>query len=253
MIAWFKKWLSGNNWQRPSKPFPAPWRKLLSEHVPYYTALNPSEKDLFEYKVQEFLLNIAVNGYDTDIDDLDLIYVAASAVIPIFAFPEWHYKNLREVLIYPATFTQDFDTSGPGRTILGMVGTGIMDKKMILSRQALRLGFKNETDKKNTAIHEFIHLIDKMDGQVDGIPQVLLERQYVIPWINMIEQKIEDMLRKRNDIHPYAHTSRIEFFAVLSEYFFERPRLLRKKHPLLYDMLLEIFDQDPAVGFGQRV
>ena len=56
-------------------------------------------------------------------------------------------------------FNENFDTKGSGRRILGMVGSGYMEGKMILSIPALRLGFANESDKKNTAIHEFIHLI----------------------------------------------------------------------------------------------
>ena len=119
---------------------------------------------------------------------------------------------------------------------------------MILSKQALHKGFKNETDKRNTAIHEFIHLIDKMDGAVDGIPHVLLEKQYVIPWVDMIEQKVETIVKNKSDINPYATTNRAEFFSVLGEYFFERPHLLKKKHPVLYEILEEIFDQDLAAG-----
>ena len=70
----------------------------------------------------------------------------------------------------------NFQTSGQNRNILGMVGTGYMDKKMILSQTALRQGFLNETDKKNTAIHEFIHLIDQADGQIDGIPKCAIRK-----------------------------------------------------------------------------
>lgn len=51
-----------------------------------------------------------------------------------------------------------------------MVGTGYLDGIIILSKQALRHGLKNESDKKNTAIHEFLHLIDKTGGTIDGIP-----------------------------------------------------------------------------------
>lgn len=234
-------------WQIPKVDFPKDWRAILNQKVSYYEALNEEEQKLFEYKVQEFLLNCRITGVETSVDLVDRILIAASAVIPIFAFPKWKYKNLDEVLLYPRMFSQDFRTKGKGRNILGMVGNGYMERKMILCKQALHIGFKNETDKRNTAIHEFVHLIDKMDGQVDGIPQVLLEKQYVIPWVDMIEQKIEEIVDKKSDIHPYAKTSRIEFFAVLSEYFFERPNLLKKKHPELYEILEQIFDQDLAL------
>ena len=113
---------------------------------------------------------------------------------------------------------------------------------MILSKPALHLGFDNSSDKKNTAIHEFIHLIDKADGAIDGVPALLLERPYVIPWLDLMNQKVEEIYERKSDINPYGGTNRQEFFAVVSEYFFERPRLLKKKHPELYKMLEEVFD-----------
>ena len=233
-------------WKSPQQDFPEDWRKTLRQKVNYYEQLNKKQQKLFEYKVQEFLLNCTITGVETEVSQTDRLLIAASAVIPIFAFPEWKYKNLDEVLLYPRMFSEDFATKGEGRNILGMVGNGYMERKMILSKQALHQGFQNETDKRNTAIHEFIHLIDKMDGEVDGIPKVSLEKQYVIPWVDMIEQKIEEIVARKSDIHPYAKTSRIEFFAVLGEYFFERPHLLKRKHPDLYQILEEIFDQDLA-------
>ena len=237
---------SGRRWKKPKEKMSKNSRKILLKHVTYYKKLNHDKRELFEYKVMEFLLNCKVIGVQTEVEKKDKLMIGASAVIPIFAFPEWKYKNIKEVLLYPTTFSEDFKTKGKGRRILGMVGTGYMNNKMILSKHALRLGFRNESDKRNTAIHEFVHLIDKMDGSIDGIPEVLLEKQYVIPWVDMIEQKIEEIVHKKSDIHPYANTSRTEFFAVLSEYFFECPKLLRKKHPELYDILEEIFDQDTA-------
>ncbi|MEZ4956323.1 MAG: zinc-dependent peptidase [Saprospiraceae bacterium] len=233
-------------WKKPSSKFPNRWKTILNKWVSFYTHLNKEEKELFEYKVQEFLLNCEITGIETNVDETDKLLIAASAIIPIFAFPEWKYKNLDEVLLYPGSFNLDFKTSGKNRPVLGMVGNGYMERKMILSKQALRKGFANETDKRNTAIHEFIHLIDKMDGAVDGIPLVLLEKQYTIPWVDMIEQKIEEIIKNKSDINPYATTNRAEFFAVLGEYFFERPHLLKKKHPELYDILEEIFEQDLA-------
>lgn len=47
--------------------------------------------------------------------------------------------------------------------------------------ESLRHGFMDQSGKHNTAIHEFIHLIDKTDGAVDGIPEALVSKQYVLP------------------------------------------------------------------------
>ena len=232
------------NWQTPIKPFPKQWRTILVKEVNFYNSLSKEEKKSFEYKIQEFLLNCRITGIETSVDTTDRLLVAASAVITIFQFPKWRYTNLFEVLLYPKSFNEDFETKGHDRRILGMVGSGFMNGKMILSKQALHHGFDNASDKKNTAIHEFVHLIDKLDGTIDGVPQLLLEQPCVIPWLDLMSQKIEEIGDNESDINPYGGTSKIEFFAVASEYFFERPKLLAKKHPKLYDMLEEIFDHD---------
>ena len=63
-----------------------------------------------------------------------------------------------------------------------------------------------------------------------------------ISWFDMIEKKMEE-IEEGNDIRPYGATNRAEFFAVLGEYFFECPKLLKRKHPVLYDYLEMIFHQ----------
>ncbi|MEL7001331.1 MAG: M90 family metallopeptidase [Bacteroidota bacterium] len=229
-------------WTDPEGELPPKWREILNDHVPFYRLLDNDQKTLFEFKVNQFLTNCKITGIQVKVDDLDKILVASSAVIPIFNFPEWEYINIDEVLIYPNEFNIDFEVSGEDRSILGMVGSGIMEGKMILSKKSLHLGFQNETDKKNTAIHEFVHLIDKSDGVIDGVPKLLLERQYLIPWVNLMRQKIELINKSRKtDINRYGTTNNAEFFAVISEYFFERPKLLKRKHPKLYEQLNQIF------------
>ena len=241
-----RKFKNKSTLKKPVKPFPVNWRKILFENVSFYNNLTPEEKQRFEFKVNEFLINIRINGVETEVFDIDRVLIAASAIIPIFAFPNWQYFNLNEVLLYPGLFNEEFNTDGEKRNIAGMVGTGYMEGKMILSKQALHHGFENESDKKNTAIHEFVHLIDKADGSIDGIPSLLLEKQYTIPWIDLIQKKIEEIYENESDINPYGATNKTEFFAVISEYFFERPKLLQQKHPKLYILLEQIFDQKAA-------
>lgn len=189
-------------------------------------------------------MNCRITGIHTEIDDTDRVLVAASAIIPVFEFPNWKYTNLFEVLLYPNSFNDKFETQAEDARILGMVGTGYMEGKMILSKPALLHGFSNESDKKNTAIHEFVHLIDKMDGKIDGLPSILMEKQYSIPWLDLISKKIEEIYEEKSDINPYGATNKAEFFAVISEYFFERPKLLANAHPELYQLLEEIFNQN---------
>lgn len=220
---------------------------ILSNNIAFFRALDTKEKQQFKTEISEFLNRVKITGVDTAVENLDRILVAASAVIPVFAFPEWKYYNLKEVLLYADTFNAEFETAGEDRKIMGMVGSGYMEGKMLLSKHALQQGFKNDSDKNNTAIHEFVHLIDKTDGETDGIPKQLLLKQYTIPWLDMAYKKMQEILNNDSDINPYGSTSKVEFFAVAAEYFFERPDLFQQKHPELYKILQQIFQQDPEV------
>lgn len=235
-----------SKWIIPKESFPKDWKIILNRDVSFYNSLSKGEKKRFEYKIQEFLLNCKITGIKTKIDITDKILVASSGIIPIFGFDNWKYSSLHEVLIYPSTFNEEFEIKGSDRRVLGMVGNGSMEGIMILSQQALKHGFKNESDKKNTAIHEFVHLIDKTDGPIDGIPSALMKKQYAIPWIDLINKKLNEIYEDESDINPYAGTNQAEFFSVASEYFFERPKLLEKKHPDLYNLLENVFKQDMA-------
>ena len=223
-------------------PVPVLLKKILEEQVPFYQQLTQAKQTEFEERAALFLTQVKITGVKTMVEDIDRVLIAASAIIPIFNFAGWEYKNLHEVLLYPDSFNHEFEQQGEGRNILGMVGSGAMNHVMILSQFELRQSFSNETGKNNTAIHEFIHLVDKTDGEIDGVPEALLHRQYIKPWLQLMQQKIKDIYDDNSDINPYGATNEAEFFAVVSEYFFERPDLLKEKHPDLYDLLLKIFN-----------
>ena len=222
-------------------------KKILDDYVDYYHKLDATKKLLFEQKVAAFFSSVKIEGVGVEMTTLDELLIASSAVIPIFGFEDWQYKNLSSVLLYPDTFNKDFQFEGGGdRNIMGMVGTGYMNGQMILSQSALRHGFSKSAGKENTAIHEFVHLLDKSDGATDGIPENLMGHEYTLPWIKMIHEEIARIEDNKSDINPYAITNEAEFFAVVSEYFFEKPELLKEKHPDLYAQLSRIFAQNPA-------
>lgn len=223
-------------------------KQLLLTHVSYYQKLDTASRIQFEEMLADFLSGIRIEGVGITADALDRILIGSSAVIPTFGFRHWKYQNLHSVLLYPDTFNKDFQFEGGDRSILGMVGTGYMNGQMILSRSALRQGFSIVSDKENTAIHEFVHLLDKSDGATDGIPENLMPHQYIIPWVKLIHEEIKKIELGKSDINPYATTNEAEFFAVVSEYFFEKPEQLKEKHPELYEILTTTFSQDPAKG-----
>lgn len=238
-------------YKKPPKKVQLPdgYKELLTKHVSFYRSLDEAGKIRFENKLKEFLGYIRITGVDTPVDDLDRLLVASSAVIPIFGFPEWRYYNLRDVWLYSNTFNaDDYSTKGKGRDVLGMVGDGPMQMLMTLSKPALHQGFDDTSGTENTGIHEFVHLLDKEDGAVDGLPEALLKKQYSLPWLKLMADNIAAIKAGRSDINIYGSKNKAEFLAVAAEYFFEQPGLFKQKHPELYELMTQIFHQHPPGG-----
>ncbi|WP_303424320.1 zinc-dependent peptidase [Oceanihabitans sp. 2_MG-2023] len=224
---------------------PKHWHAILMQNVLFYKKLSQTKQAVFRKRMMLFLSEIHIEGVQTEIEELDRILIASSGVIPVFGFSNWSYNNLSGILVYPDSFNADlqFSDRDENKRILGMVGTGRFENQMILSKKAIRLAFNNKTDKHNTPVHEFVHLLDKMDGETDGIPAFFIGKEYIAPWLALMHKEMEAINKDASDIRKYGGTSEIEFFAVASEYFFERPKLFKQKHPDLYRMLSECFQQ----------
>ncbi|MGK7395991.1 MAG: zinc-dependent peptidase [Candidatus Cyclobacteriaceae bacterium M3_2C_046] len=238
-------WQSNRAVYKVPQKFPASWRELLQKHVHFYQNLDQKGKSKYEKKVRNFLRQVRITGIRTEVKDLDRLLTASSAVIPLFEFPRWNYTYLDEVLLYPAHFDQNFSMENPEQVITGMVGSGRnMEGVMILSQKGLHQGFANTTDKHNVGIHEFTHILDKQDGVIDGVPGQLNDKKYAEPWLKLMHREMQRIRKGKSDIDAYAGTNEQEFLAVTSEYFFERPKLFKKKHPELYKTLKKVYHQD---------
>lgn len=220
---------------------------LLYNYVPFYRNLSATEKPVFEERMRDFLARTKITGVDgVIVFDIDLVFIAASAIIPLWGYPKWRYNNLDEILLYPATFNKHYDTDGPGRNVLGMVGDGTLHRQMLLSQQALRAGFLYPDDAHNTAIHEFVHLIDKADGIIDGVPRYLIDEENAQPWKQYMQLYIQAIKQGYTDINPYGATNEAEFFAVVSEYYFKQPDVFRQQYPELYEILHKMYQPTAA-------
>lgn len=223
------------------------WSEFLNNNVSFYRRLSQTDKTCFEQRCLLFLQTTKIEGsQDVDISEEDALLVAASAIIPVWGFADWHYFNIETVILLPGRFNEQYQYGMSDSRISGMVGTGVMAGKMALSKPDLYLGFSNDVDKKNVGIHEFVHLVDMADGQCDGFPERISQYEYCAPWFEFVHHKINQVEQGKSNINNYAATNSAEFFAVSSEYFFERPKMLKRKHPKLYDYLSQFYQQNLA-------
>ena len=222
---------------------PAELRALVANLVGFHGALAPDEAQRFLEEVEIFLVEKRITGIGTPVDDACRVLVAASAVIPTFGLPSWEWENVNEVLVYPGAFATDWRGRGDGQHAVGVVGDQELRRTMVLSKPHLVEGFRRARDGQNVGIHEFAHLVDWMDGQVDGVPRRLLEPAAAHGWAELVRREMQAIAQKRSMLSDYAGTQPSEFFAVASETFFEKPAELREKHPEVYAVLERIYRQ----------
>ena len=252
----FYRYATANSRRRTAalaQEFPAAWRQILMARVAFYLSLTKKEKIRFEKQVQVFLASTRISGVQTDVDDTTRLLVAASALIPVFGFPNWEYRNLGDVLIVPDAWQQNNDPTTEVKplegTLLGSVQGFQNQHYMRLSKASLEQGFRDAADRQNVGIHEFAHLLDEADGVIDGLPKAALPPALLRQWAAVMQREIAAIQAGKSEINPYAATNEAEFFAVVTEYFFEKPEKLQENHPDLYELLNRAFRQNPKKRF----
>jgi Mlc titration factor MtfA (ptsG expression regulator) len=91
-------------------------------------------------------------------------------------------------------------------------------------------------------------------GGATGTPKLKNSSQYQ-QWANVFSKEYvqlnQQIAQQRSTvIDAYGATNEAEFFAVVTETFFERPQQLRQKHPALYEILYSYYQVDPASWFN---
>ena len=217
---------------------------FLLEKVSFYRELDLPDRSKFEDCCVQFINATHFIGHQTEITEEDKLLVASGSVILAWGFEQWAYVKVDTVYLiaeYVELDDQDSET-----VIHGLVGNNHLQGKMILSKPALHYGFANSRDKHNVAIHEFSHLIDMADQNADGLPEQLLGREFALPWLDLVEKEMQRIEQGDSNIRDYGATNRAEFLAVATEYFFERPKMLKQKHPQVYEYLERFYRQNRA-------
>lgn len=245
MIDAVLRWLGWRNAPAP-QPLSDASRLFLQRQVSFYAQLEPAQKLEFERRCLLFLQSVEVVGNGFEPTHEDELLVACGSVILAWGFDRWFYVRVNQVILVAEAFNQHSEFGETDSNIQGLVGSHHLAGRMILSRPALHAGFGNDQDKLNVALHEFSHLIDMADGDVDGFPEQVSNHAFEVPWLALVQRKTEEILRGQSNIRTYASVKPAEFFAVATEYFFERPSMLKDKHPEVYQGLAEFYKQDRA-------
>ncbi|HRQ87404.1 MAG TPA: M90 family metallopeptidase [Bacteroidia bacterium] len=191
-----------------------------------------------------------------EVTDEMRLTIAAQAAILLIGLPDHgFFPGLRSVLVYPGAFRDPgrrrFDLElGDDRGTL--YGESWESGSVVLSWDNVVAGGQGIDDGMNVVVHEFAHQLDQYNGVADGLPQ-LRSRDDYRRWKTVMEAHYELLQEQSADrrgrepfLDPYGATDPAEFFAVVSETFFEDPLDLEEEHPELYEVLADYYGVDPA-------
>ena len=121
--------------------------------------------------------------------------------------------------------------------------------RVVLSWEDVLRGTSIPDDGTNVVIHEFAHQLDQEKGYANGAPW-LGRRDRYHRWSSVLGSEYARLqqqiaLGEPTLIDPYGATAPAEFFAVVSELFFERPHDMALAHPALYAQLVLLYHVDP--------
>lgn len=226
------------------------WRRVEAG-LPLLDRLGPDERQRLRELAREFVAAKEWSGARGLVLTADIqLAVALQACLPVLKLGLDWYRGWVGIVVYPGNFViprQTLDAAGVVHEYddeaLGEAWQGGPVLVSWFGAAAAHAGI-------NVVIHEFAHKLDMSNGEVDGLP-ALHEGMSRRDWSAAFEPAYEDFCRRvdrgeRTHLDPYAAEHPAEFFAVMSEAFFETPTLLRDEYPQVYRQLQGFYRQDPA-------
>ncbi len=238
-----------------SAPFPPAWLEIIERNVRFYACLSDADRRELQGLVQIFIAEKTFEGCGgLVVTDEMKVTIAAQACLLLLHRETDIYPRLITILVYPNAYLAKAIKPIGGPMIIegetARLGESWTSGVVVLSWDDVRAGASDIHDGQNLVLHEFAHQLDREDGAINGTPLLEQKSQYVA-WGRVLSAEYERLQRdaaagRSTVLDEYGATDPAEFFAVATECFFEKPRVLKKRHPALYEELKTFYRQDPA-------
>ena len=234
------------------KPFKNEYRDYLKK-TPHYSHLSKEEQEKIEKSIIIFSATkefIGVNLEPTD--EMKVIIAFYACLLLLHKTTTNCYNNVKTIIIYSHAVALDNIQASHGiytKEKFLIDGQATTDTVVIIWNDAKKEAYHLRHN--NVIVHEFTHEIDFMNGEIDGVPPI--ENSKYDAWIKEFYgdyKKLNAVVLKNREwgkyklLGAYAAENEAEFFAVVTERFFESPQNLKKHFPELYSELKDFFKLD---------
>ncbi|MEA3419998.1 MAG: M90 family metallopeptidase [Campylobacterota bacterium] len=236
-------------------PFPDPYRDTLHK-IPHYGRLPENDQKKIERNILYFLESKEFIGNHMEISDEIRVTIAFYACLLLLHLDHLNsYGNLKRIIVYPNAMVTEQVRGSSGiysKEEMVLSGQSANDTVVISWHDAKREAYHLRYE--NVIIHEFAHEIDYMDGEIDGTPPMMLSHYY--EWSEVMYDEFSKLTNaavgkedwgKYKMIGSYAATNEAEFFAVITERFYEAPSVFKRYFPDLYKELQSFYRIDPII------
>ena len=236
------------------EPPDAEWQQAVSSTLtlPLFFGLSDADVDTLSGLAAQLLADKVMTPVSgAELNAPMRAAIALQAALPILGLGYAAYQGWREIVLYPGEFVPDREVTDDfgivHRVRQPLSGEAWEGGPLVLSLDDVAAS--GHCQGYNVVIHEFAHKLDMRNGAVDGLP-ALHSGMSVATWASVFNAAFEDFCARVDaceepDIDPYAAESPAEFFAVLSEYFFEAPDILAASYPAVYEQMRLYYRQDP--------
>ena len=232
------------------------WQRALA-HVPLTRGFSADELRRLRELVILFLHEKTIEtAGGVNLDEAMRLIIAIQACVPILNLGLDYYAGWYAVIVYPQQFRPQHEFVDEANVVHvdddWKMGESWEHGPVILSWEDVKNS--GTGDGFNLVIHEFAHKLDMLNGAPNGAPPLHANMRLEV-WLHVFTHAYADFCARvergeDTGIDPYASESPAEFFAVLSEVFFEVPLTVQQCYPQVYQQLVLFYRQDPLSRLG---
>lgn len=234
-----------------NSPFPQHWLVYIQRNMKLYPRLPQALQQQLLGHIQVFLAEKRFYGFaGLQLTDEIRVTVAAQACVLQLNRPPTYFPGFTSIYMYPESYRVQ-ERRAQGELSISSESTRLGESwhrgPVVLSWRDTQHGGRDDEDGQNVVIHEFAHKLDEENGAVDGLPPLSESTQYK-SWADVLGKEFRKLQKsdRASVIDRYAATNPQEFFAVVTETFFEKPRQLQEQHAELYAEFKRFYQLDPV-------